>query len=476
MNHLSEHTLELFVLGGGKDAVLRKQVEEHVAICRGCNRLLESIKTYYEEAEAEARKPVRNSALKAGRLPARRRKEAEGFLVSPVSEPPAYIEVRVPTIWRRIHKFSRENRAVSAFAVLAFAAVTYLLLSYAFRDDPNPAYCYLDTAKHQLEVYNAGNKLLWELPSFWTAFNTGPGADNAAIADLDRDGRNELITCLPIGSETQPMNLKVFDSRGKLAGKFSFPKTPISYDGDSYHEPLGFSAVSTETLPDGSVDLLVTSNDRRSPSLVARLDSRLKIIGEYWHYGTFSAYPYSTGDKLDNRLLLAGSDDAEDMKGKDYSFAAVLDPLKITGKTESSVTPGFGMRISPAEIYYIRFPLTDLGKALGQRCFASPDGLVGDSLMYISVKSSRAIPTTIAAPRNAFGFEYIFDVKTMRVRQVKFLTPTEQTYAELKREGKVHGTFNQRYLDNLMHGVRYWTGSKWVKEPTKVKHGESKAG
>lgn len=49
---------------------------------------------------------------------------------------------------------------------------------------------------------------------------------------------------------------------------------------------------------------------------------------------------------------------------------------------------------------------------------------------------------------------------------------TDRLHEELRRQGKITSTLDQAYLENLRQGVRYWDGSQWVKQVTKVKHAE----
>ena len=59
-------------------------------------------------------------------------------------------------------------------------------------------------------------------------------------------------------------------------------------------------------------------------------------------------------------------------------------------------------------------------------------------------------------------------MKDLKVMEVKFTSVTLETYATLKTEGKVHGTFDKEYLEDLKNGVEYWNGQEWVKEATEI--------
>ncbi|MFA6438579.1 MAG: hypothetical protein WCX28_04680, partial [Bacteriovoracaceae bacterium] len=69
-----------------------------------------------------------------------------------------------------------------------------------------------------------------------------------------------------------------------------------------------------------------------------------------------------------------------------------------------------------------------------------------------------------------FGFTYSFKKSDLSVIDIKYNTATARVFDNLKKQGKIKGTFDKAYLDNLKKGVEYWDGDRWVKKPTLILH------
>jgi hypothetical protein len=138
----------------------------------------------------------------------------------------------------------------------------------------------------------------------------------------------------------------------------------------------------------------------------------------------------------------------------------VLDPKKIVGITESSATRGFGNPASDAELFYVRFPVCDLDKAMNVHSSAQirNNERVG-SLSISSGLNNDKSP----------NFEYCFDSQ-MHATQVLYDSQTPAIHSKLRSEKKITSTFDASYLENLRQGVEYWDGSGWQSNWTKVKH------
>ena len=65
--------------------------------------------------------------------------------------------------------------------------------------------------------------------------------------------------------------------------------------------------------------------------------------------------------------------------------------------------------------------------------------------------------------------EYMFS-RDFKVLQVKSTSVTEALYKRLVQQGRLTGSLDKKYLENLRDGIRYWDGEDWVREAVKVKH------
>lgn len=477
MKHIDEHTLELFVLDAEEIQGIKRSISKHLAQCAGCRETHRCLIKIYADVDA--------ALLENKELDINRNEKIVPLSESlePWNKPIHAMEkmhsgdiksldkTELPVLHKIINFFWRKHPVAGSSAFIALLMLIMLALFYPTRSKKSPSYYYYNSDLNSLDIYSIANKLLWTLPvSNLTDARQDEEFTNISytlIADLNNDGKNEVLTSLLVGNETQPAALEMYNSVGKLIGKFDFPVTNIKFRGTEYSTPLGAGNIFDDSMQDGSVNLFAAScvggylGPNRSPSVLWRLNDELHPIGEYWHYGTFRAYLLNKTENKERKIALVGSDDLKDMSGNAFVFLAILSPTKLVGSGESSHTRGFGFKSSPAELYYVKFPKTDLDKALGIMPGSMIPWISKDSTFYVRVHGDMG-------SQNAFGFDYIFDSRNMKVLQVKFIGPTEQTYAKLKTEGKLHGTFDKEYLENLKNSVEYWTGEKWVRQPTKI--------
>lgn len=481
MKHIDEHTLELFVLGAKEVRSRSRSINNHLARCSGCRETVRRLRALYADIDAElAKNEEVHIDLSRQIVPLSRDLEiwtepVRSLREIPPSDLAIYSEPGLALLWRKIRSVIKWHPVISSSFGFAFVASIILASIYLFNNTSAPSYYYYNTSQNNLNVYSSHNKLLWTLPVSNVAqaqeFEHAANVAYTTIADL-YGMRRDVITSLLVENEKAPAPLSIFDSKGQLVRRFTFPATPVSFKGIRYYDSFGAGNIVQCRTPFGFHDLFVASSVGgsgpsygRSPSILWRLSSNLSVLGEYWHYGCFKAYTVPEKDRASSLMVLVGTDDMSEDSAGTFTFVAVIDPTKLTGSYESSATPGFGLAKSPTELYYIKLPVTDLQRATGLQTASMMEGVSGDSLFYVGVRSHYDL-----TPPGSYGFDYVFGVKDMGVRQVKYVAPTEQTYAMLKREGKVRGTFGEEYLEDLKDGVEYWDGKEWEKTPTKIIH------
>ncbi len=471
VKHFDEHTLELLVLGDPRAKKHEKQIAGHIAECAGCRSIFEEIRQYYVDVERERAKSISSPPLSAQRSLIRSRNELEPYFNSPYAEVVSYTEVKAPTLWRRVGDYGRNHPVASSFFAVAFLAIVGSLLMFVRTYKGQPGYYYYNTKLNRLEIYSSSNHYLWSLPAFDIQedekFENEHNAHETVITDLKGDGRKEIITAVPLRGDSNSRRLRVYDANGDLKKTFSFTDKEITFRGERYYTSFVPVFVISERMPGGSSNLFVYSDNGRSPAFLERLDANLNVIGKYWHYGDFA--PYSIGPLHNGarEIMITGIDDIDEMSGRKFEFVAMLDPARIVGEKESRETPGFGFEPSDAELYYIKLPKSSLEAA--EAVGGTPRMLKEstDSLIQIQVESGR--DNTLPG---YWGFDFIFLTDDMVVRDVKYTEPTPLTFEALKKQGKVHGSFDESYLEDLKKGVRYWDGREWVKTPTKIEHSE----
>ena len=465
MTHFDENTLELFVLGAKEVERQRTAIEAHLKKCEGCRMLVRSMSEFYSDAESHftAQDLSQPRALI-------HRKNALTPLHEPYYSTLKYPVVLPKTFIQHVYSFAKQNPVKTAAGSFASLAVLGLLLTFVFRTtlkDANPAYSILNVPHTALEVYNREDELLWQLPSAFI-----PGAHESentnkicytAVADLYGDGRNEVITVIPLpNDDSRGKSLRVYDGKKNILGINQLQDSTLNFLSNHYETSFSYDGIAVADFAgDGRREVFASIACTHSPWSLARFDERLHIIGRFWHFGDQEIYEADLNNDGKKELILSGVNQVDELRSGQFGDVIVLDPEKIEGEAESIASRGYGLQASNAEIYYLRFPESDMFKALGTK---------QNGPVLVSSTNERQLKFSVRSSlSDGPFFEYNF-TKDMRVQEVKFGSPDVWIHAKLKKEGKVSSTFDQKYLEDLKNGVRYWDGKAWTKEVTKVRH------
>ena len=438
---------------------------DHLAECEGCRKTFENIGRYYEDVKREYAKAsgLRKSTSKVI-VPAR--KHLEQYFEPMKSGGIVLSEVTIPTLWRRARDFASIHPVASSLAGFILAIGLLIGSELIKRPDKNPSYFFYNQGSNSLDVYNRSDKLLFSMAAYdikgQKRYEEDMDACQSIITDLSGKGDNEVITGVIPRRGLFPDVLRAYDGTGHLITSVPSPGPHIAFKGQGYDAPFQPGGLVYLSTPESARGLFAYYGNGRSPSVLLRLDDKLQVVGSYWHYGNFAPHLISS-ETGKPEIAIAGMNDLDDMRGNKYNFLAILDPSKITGQRESRLTPGFGFAKSDAEIYYVKFPKSSIEIAEGIGGQARITRGSGDDLIHYYVASLKDLGRT-----GAWEFEFVISVNGMEVREVKFSSPTPETFEALKKEGKVRGVFGPAYLGELKKSVRYWDGSKWVDFPTKI--------
>lgn len=470
MNHIDEHTLELFVLGAKEVRGKKKSIEAHLRKCEGCHTLVRKMTDFYANAEShldsQPQSPPQQQAL------IRPRTELEPAYDPFYSTYKMPVPVSVPkTFIQHVFSYAKQNPlkfGVGSFALVGLLAAIVNLSAKSLLKDTNPAYAILSERNLALEVYNREGEKLWQLfePQIkgFIERNVRWGISHTAVADLDGDRRNELITTLPLPTEgVVTRTLRVYDAERKLVIEKKLEDTMINFLSNRYETSFEFRGILVDDFGgEGKKEIFTSADNGRSPWFLARLDAKGQTIGRYWHFGEcHGVYVMDLNNDGHKQIILSGVNQVRDLQQKQFVVVAVLDPQKIIGNVEATATRGFGFDRSDAEIFYIQIPASDMVGALGQTQDISLISSASDRQLRFRASSS--------ALNGLPQFEFIFS-KGMVVQDVKYSDQDILLHARLKKEGKIRSTFGHSYLENLKKGIRYWDGKKWRKEVTKVRH------
>jgi hypothetical protein len=470
MQHIDQHTLELYALCAPSVAGRTPEIEAHLAACDGCKQLVARMLEAYGHTEELVQELNQQATGPADSLPVVRPRTA----VAGAAGRMASASLRPPSRMERAQYFMRRHPAVTGAGSFMALAGLLLAANLIFRSpavtNVNPAFVRYNENTNAAEILDRNYKYLWQIPTRFVAalqlIGGRQGELKTVVRDIDGDGWNEVVTTLwhpgtiPDGDNS---SMRVYEHNGSIRLSKSF-EGHVSYLNRKYEDnwSVCFCAVAGDTMQ--AKNLYVTWNSGRSPEVLTRLAADGAELGQYWHFGNINGmYPLENGESFSRGLLLVGIDDAEDSLDTSVPFAAVLDPSKLNGVGKSSGSGGFNMAESRAEDLYIRFPSSPLAKALSQNSYASYASRNGNGTLSVWVASGRPV-----TDGKIDQYEYIF-APDMHLLQVKSTSMTDLLYLRKAKEGLVKGRIDAAYLAKLKDGVRYWDGEKWVKEATRIR-------
>jgi len=466
MKHLDEHTIELYILGSDLVKEQTGEIETHLKECHGCRSLAEQMKVFYENTENELETSKRLGSEPSKAIVKRQAEldftnETFTFPVQPSGK--RYLARFLYFVYR--HPVASIFGGVTSVALLAAGLVIGV---NNISTDKNPSYPILDPVGGKMVIYNQNDEPLWSIPSKTiggaTPEELNPLYKLIKIFDIDEDGKNEVITALPLGDQILNTDtLKIISADKKNVKKIAFEEN-IQFNDKIYDKHWAVSEIHCGRFCFKSKpEILLLASNKRSPTILFRLDDKGNNMGEYVHYGYFRSLFFDTAD-VQKRVFLCGQNDLGEIDSLSSPVLVGLDLKKIFGKTESSGTPGFGLEKSKAELFYISFPLTDLNYLW------KTQGLT-DRVSTMRFGNNKVYSAQVYGTYNNINpvFEYLMS-EDMKVLEVKYSSETLQLRQKLLQEGLIKGTFDEDYLSNMKKGVRYWDGKEWKKEVVRVKN------
>jgi hypothetical protein len=470
MQHIDEHTIELYILSSDLVKKQIAEIEAHLKECHGCRKLAEQVEAFYQNAEKKLDKlsvPKERETKALVRI-----NEAVEQYYEPFAPPVRY---RPTTFVGKLAYFTRLHpviTGVGSFATAAAMLGAILVGTSDFFKDKNPSYAHLNSESAIIEIYNKENQFLWGLPSK-SIYRLPPQEyermePNVVIADINGGKRNDVLTILPLGDKTSPTKpLTIISPEGKLIREISFNEN-IQFRGTQYYDRLGGEYLLCDDFQgSGKKEIYVVTNGGRSPNIVNRLSNDGTILGQYFHFGLGNIQSIQIGQK--RKAVFLGQNDVGEPDSLSYPIMSVLDPSKIIGKTEASESRGFDLPLSSAEMFVIRFPLSDMNIFWNTHSRARnlKETITNNRKTYIVWICGTFGESGLGSGSNP-TFEYIFNEK-MEIVEVKYDSETSRLRKEFIARGKLTGTMDKPYLENIKNGVRYWNGTSWQKEPTMVK-------
>lgn len=474
MHHIDEHIIELYILGSDLVKEQVDEIETHLKECHGCRTLAGQMEAFYKQAEGFLQTSLNavEGNLQQSKALVRVNKAVEQYY-----EPfGVLVPYRPTTFVGKLAYFTRLHPVVTgvgSFTTLAAMVGAILIGTSDLFTDKNPSYAHLSPESAIIEIYNKENQLLWGLPSKsiyrLTLQQYERMEANVVITDIDGDRKNDVLTILPLSNKSEPtVPLSIYSSEGKFIREISFNEN-IQFRGTKYDGRLACDNFLCDDFQgNGKKEIFAGTNNGRSPNIINRLSGDGRILGQYFHFGNGKVQSVQMGQE--RKIVFLGQNDVGEPDSLSYAVMCVLDPLKIIGKTEASESRGFGMPVSNAEMFVIRFPLSDMNILWSTHGYINNlKETVTDKRKTYTLWVGGIFGSDGLGGGNNPVFEYILNEK-MEIIEVKYDSQTLRLRQEYMKQGKLHGTFDQAYLENLKNGVRYWNGKEWQKEPTMVKH------
>jgi len=254
------------------------------------------------------------------------------------------------------------------------------------------------------------------------------GPPDCLIADVDGDGRDEVLFRRAAATCSNCRRLACFDAFGKVMWEFVPGKTVTDDIGRDFTRPyyvLQFRAVHGR--PPALPRVVVNSVHYLSfPTQVAVLDGRTgRLLSEYWHRGHLKQIAVADLDgDGEPEILLAGVNDAVDRK---QATLVVFDHRNVRGAScNTKGEPHFQGMSRGTEKKIVFFPRTP----------ASADqefNLAGS----LGVRSERILVTVSegtneSAPPVAYEFDY-----SLHVTNTLLTAELVHRYRELQQAGKL---------------------------------------
>jgi hypothetical protein len=461
MKHFDQNTIELYVLGSMKVEDIRSDLERHLKECYTCREIAKELTEFYGAMGDQ--RPL---------LAANNGNRDDSLVINPEFRPSIRPKIAFPArVWAGARAYPV---ASSMLSVCVLGLVLLLLKTNGVFKDTNPDRAKLNESLGGLVVYNKGDEILWQIPQVLTKVialdESVRRTYHSCIGDLDGDGRNEVVTTLPMANEEVRMKyLRAFDSNRTIKLQVEFSGIDVSFRGQGYDAtfaPLFPFILSYSNRKDK--EILVAASNGRSPMFVTRLDNHGTKLGRVWHYGVLgSQYLVDLDGDGNKEFILCGASDVDEKRTGPGAVIVVIDPRKIVGETESSATRGFGLTLTDCELYYILIPQTDISIATNSKLTVTTLESDEEDVLRFSAYGATA--------GDSEQFEFIFS-RDLKILEVWSSTQTDLLHANLKKEGKVSSVRDQKYLDDLKRRVKYWNGQKWVSEHVMVNHTNPPAG
>jgi phage terminase Nu1 subunit (DNA packaging protein) len=183
----------------------------------------------------------------------------------------------------------------------------------------------------------------------------------AAIADLDGDGRSELLISTYVAAMTG-QEFYCFEANGKIRFKHRVD-SEVKFGDTTYGPPHAINRFILTENADGTKTIWATTHHNLMfPSALLKLDAKGNLLGAYWSNGHIQQV--LEANLNGRRVMLVGSMDNENVGASlavlDYENPSGFAPAKKSEYLCSNCPHG-------APLYFLKFPRMELSILSGDR-------------------------------------------------------------------------------------------------------------
>lgn len=272
------------------------------------------------------------------------------------------------------------------------------------------------------------------------------------IIDLEGDGKREVLYCVVHTSYTDS-EFVVFNGDGSIRFRHKENKAVKTGSEEFSADYKIFGVETCDFDNDGKLEImLITMQMAHHPCQVMVFNHQGRSLGEYWHSGYLNSCLFLDLNSDNKKEIILGGTNNE----TDAACLVVLDPFNLKGcspqRTEAQRLQGFSRG---RELYYIRFPQTDVIKV--QKKVDAADRLMIQKNNLIQVRMQKS----------KLFYELDLQLKCMLIRRTDDFI---QEHNKAKIDGIISSNLDHQYFEDLRKRILYYDGNTWTDTPTPVIH------
>ncbi len=272
--------------------------------------------------------------------------------------------------------------------------------------------------------------------------------------DINNDHTQEILFSIQTVNATNEGRLICFNKKGKILWTFQAGRR-MTFGNKEYsadYRIIGFGCDDVDN--DGRQEIIViSSNNPYFPCQAVLLNSKGKLIGEYWNSGYLQNYAFVDLNRDGRKeIILVGINNEWRCP-----CAVVLDPSLMKGASPQNKDYYRCQNIKTSyEKYYLRFPRNEVDLLKRE---------LNNIIHRIDVFENNTISFSTSVSSVFYEFNY-----KMELLNIDLSHAFMADYGQFKNKGKIKKSLDQIKQDILNKGVFYFDGRGWTKKATMTEY------